>query len=368
MAKITVILHDLRGGGAEKMMVRLANQLAADGDEIDMILIGQGGSNKAFLSASVRLTELRCHRTLDAFVPLRRALKLSQPDGVLAVLTHVNVLAALVCASLGWLRKLSVSERNAFSLDKKVNRSLVMRTTYFLAPFIYRLLPNPVIAVSQGVAQDLVDTTLVRAKDVVTAPNPVITQETLVAADSPPSHPWLQNKKLPTLVSVGRLSHQKGFDMLIDAFFMVQKKIDSRLIILGEGELREILSYKAKSLGVMNKVSMPGYVGNPIAEINAADIYILSSRFEGSPNALVEAMSLGRAVIAFDCPYGPKQILKNGKVAPLIENGNVDTLAEMIIAQLQQSTMNPSELKSAISEYTAENSALRYRQILLKIQ
>ncbi|NCP64778.1 MAG: glycosyltransferase [Paraglaciecola sp.] len=370
MAKITIILHDLRGGGAEKMMVRLANQLAADGDEVEMILIAQGGSNKPFLSDSVKLSELNCHRTLDAFGPLRRALKLSQPDGILAVLTHINVLVTLVCASLGWLSKLSVSERNAFSLDKKVNRSVVMRTTYFLAPFIYRLLPNPVIAVSQGVAQDLVDTTVVRTKDVVSAPNPVITQETLAAADSPPCHPWLQDKTLPTLVSVGRLTYQKGFDLLIAAFHQVETSLPCRLIIFGEGEDRRSLEGLIKQANLQDKVSLPGYTHNPIAEMRAADLYVLSSRFEGSPNALVEAMSVNTPVVAFDIPHGPKEILHDGEVASLVKNISEFALADAIRQALnitaKQKIAQLNRQHKAIECFFAEHAAKHYRSLILR--
>ena len=102
MAKISIVLHDLRGGGAEKMMVRLANQLAQNGDSVEMILLTAGGVNKSFLNESVTLVELNSARTMSAFSPLRKHLKRSNPDGILSALTHVNVIAGVVCASLGW--------------------------------------------------------------------------------------------------------------------------------------------------------------------------------------------------------------------------------------------------------------------------
>ncbi|AGP81534.1 group 1 glycosyl transferase [Alteromonas mediterranea MED64] len=368
MAKICIVLHDLRGGGAEKMMVRLANQMIEDGDQVDMILITEGGSNKPYLSKEVNLIELRCERTLNAFGPLRSALKRCQPDGILAALTHINVITAITCASLGWLKKLSVSERNAFSLDKKVNSDKVMKATYFLAPYIYRLLPNPVIAVSKGVAQDLIDTTVVRAKDVVTAPNPVITKETELAARQPPKHPWLVDKSMPTVIAVGRLSYQKGFDMLLDAFADVQKNIPSRLIIFGEGELREELEQQINKLGLNDNVSLPGYSDNIIAEMKAADLYVLSSRFEGSPNAIVEAMSVGTQVVAFDCPHGAREILQDGRIAPLVQANCAKNLTHPISQQLNyiSAIETSSSLTASVERFKSKNSSSIYRDFLLR--
>jgi glycosyltransferase involved in cell wall biosynthesis len=366
MSKITIILHDLRGGGAEKMMVRLANQLCDDGDKVDMILITGGGSNKSYVSEKVNLIELNCRRTLDAFVPLRKALKQSNPDGILAVLTHINVISAFVCLSLGWLKKLSVSERNAFSLDKNVNSNKVMKAAYAIAPFVYRLLPNPVIAVSQGVADDLINTTVVRAKDVVTAPNPVITKETQLAAQQSPTHPWLLEKSSKVIVAVGRLAYQKGFDMLIDAFYQVQKQIDCKLVIFGEGELRTNLEKQIESLELQGSVSLPGYSENVIAEVKAADLFVLSSRFEGSPNAIVEAMSVGTQVVAFDCPHGAREILQDGKVAPLVEYLDVDGLAKAIVASLDQlGSETSTRLTEGVKQFSSANAASKYKTLLL---
>tara|TARA_R110002012_G_scaffold83539_1_gene210175 strand:- start:428 stop:1555 length:1128 start_codon:yes stop_codon:yes gene_type:complete len=367
MAKISIVLHDLRGGGAEKMMVRLANQLAQNGDSVEMILLTAGGVNKSFLNESVTLVELNSARTMSAFSPLRKHLKRSNPDGILSALTHVNVIAGVVCASLGWLKRLSVSERNTFSLDRKVNNGLVMRITYAIAPYIYRLLPNPVIAVSKGVADDLVDCSVVRQQDVCTASNPVITKDTLEAAKQDAKHPWLVNHEYKTIVAVGRLSDQKGFDMLIDAFSLVLKDRKARLVIFGEGELRTPLQQQIDKLDLTAHVDLAGYTDNPIAEIKQADLFVLSSRFEGSPNVLVEAMSVGCKVVAFDCPSGPMETLKGGEVAPLVEYKNVPELAKVMLTELasENHQENRNRIIQAVGRFSAQNSAKEYRALIL---
>ena len=363
MANIAIVLHDLRAGGAEKMMVRLANQLLAEGDKVSLILLGAGGENRAYIKSKIHLVELDCERTLHGFIPLRNTLKTIAPDAVLSVLTHINVVSALVCFSLGWQKRLSMSERNTFSCDKKRNADLIMKLAYYFAPFIYRAASKPVIAVSEGVKEDLVSSTIVKTKDIVTAPNPVISDDIIKAAENKPSHPWLLHKHSKTVISVGRLAHQKGFDILIQAFSEVLKVYDCKLIIFGEGELRNTLQAQANDLGITANVSLAGYCDNPIAEIKAADLYVLSSRFEGSPNALVEAMSVNTPVLAFDCPHGPREILQGNSSNALVANQSVSALVDAMLTTMKSSSRPDYEAQT--KQFHSGVSAQIYRRLLL---
>lgn len=367
MASISIVLHDLGGGGAEKMMVRLANRLAETGDAVELVLLTSGGDNRRFVAPGVAVVELGSRRTLGAFGPLRRHLRARRPDGILSVLTHVNVVAALVCASLGCSGRLTVSERNTFSLDRLVNPALAMRLAYALAPLLYRLLPNPVVAVSQGVAADLVAHTWVRPGDVLALPNPVVTPELLESARCPPAHPWLQEKPAPVVVAMGRLAPQKGFDLLLQAFARVRAGVDCRLVIFGEGALRGELQAQAERLRLDGCVDFPGYCGQPLAEIARADLFVLSSRFEGSPNALVEAMAVGVPVLAFDCPHGPREILGGEAAAGLIPAFDIEALSRAMAERLvcPPGEAERREIRARVDGYRAEVSGERYRQQIL---
>nr|WP_245680331.1 glycosyltransferase [Alteromonas confluentis] len=325
--------------------------------------------NFKYVAEGLSVVELKAPRTLGAFKPLRHYLKARQPDAILSVLTHVNVITALTCLSLGMTGILSTSERNTFSLDRKLNNDPTVKLAYWLAPYIYRWLPKPVIAVSNGVADDLVACSCVRRKDVTSASNPVITVETRNAAMALPSHPWLLNKEgKKVIVSVGRLSHQKGYDMLLPALKQAADNSDVRLVIFGEGELRDDLANQAKLLNIADRVDMPGYTENPIAEVQAADLFVLSSRFEGSPNGLVEAMSVGTPVVAFDCPHGPREILDGGKVAPLVEYKNINALASAIESELNSSVDKATkrqQIIQSVSRFSSENSAAEYLKLIL---
>lgn len=362
--KIAIVVHNLNGGGAEKMMVRLANALALAGDQVSLVLLTSGGINKSLVSPAVELVELCSPRTVLSLFRLRRYLAAAQPERILAALTHVNVIATLACASLAMLKRLYVSERNAFSRDKQVNPELLVRAAYAVAPLLYRLQPNPVICVSQGVAEDLVATTLVTDRDVVWAPNPVLDDDFEQATYGPPSHPWLSTKPLPTIVAAGRLAPQKGFDLLIAAVARVNAQLPCRLVIFGEGELRPELLAQAEQLAISDRVSLPGYCPQVLAEMAHGDLFVLSSRFEGSPNVLVEAMATGVPVVATDCPYGPDEILDGGRVAPLAPVEDIEGLAAAILTALNDSNDGKALRWARARRYASAQAARAYSHIL----
>ena len=361
--RIVFILHNLHGGGAEKMLARLASSLCEE-HQVTLLTLTEGGVNEALLAPGVRRVCLASPRTASALPALARFLRTERFDAMLAALTHVNVLAIAAAALSGTLGRLHVSERNAFSRDRDVNPARSVRMAYALAPWLYRLMPNPVICVSQGVAQDLLDHLALRPRDLVTADNPVLDDEYLSRPLAAPRHPWLQETQGRVLVAVGRLVPQKGFDILIQALALLPA--DVRLVILGEGPQRMALRRQARSLGNAERVDMPGYCDNPQAEIAAADCFVLASRFEGSPNALVEALATGVPVVATDCPYGPDEILDRGRIAPLVPVEDAGALAAAISQVLASDPgMGRSARQQAAARFTRSAAARSYLRRLL---
>ena len=223
---------------------------------------------------------------------------------------------------------------------------------------------DAVVAVSQGVADDTMQITGLPPERLHVIRNPVITPRLSEAALLPVDHPWLgPERERPVILGAGRLTRQKGFDVLLEAFARLRALRDCRLILLGEGKLREPLLEQARALGVADDLDLPGFDANPWRWMRAADLFALSSRWEGSPNVLTEAMAVGTPVVACDCPSGPREILDGGRVAPLVPVDDVAALAGALASGLDTPAA-PEALAEAVNEYRAEISASRYLELL----
>lgn len=331
MKKIAIFLPSLRGGGAERIMVTLANEFALRGYAVDLVLLEAVGPYLSEVSPKVIIRDLATPRALRSVPRMVGYLRRHRPDVVLSALSHINVVA-LVSRALGRCKcRLIVSERNTLSEElermSKVKRKLLyrcMRITYRWADHI--------TAVSHGVAEDLVATLRTALPRISVVYNPVVSPSLKKQSRMTVDHPWLQecgagDGVSPVVLGVGRLCHQKGFDILIDSIARIRKSRPVRLIILGEGEARGELERQIMDLGVQDFVSLPGYVNNPFSYMRACSVFALSSRWEGLPGVLVQAMACGARVVAADCKSGPQEILEGGRWGTLVPVGDPQALA-----------------------------------------
>ena len=189
-----------------------------------------------------------------------------------------------------------------------------------------------VVAVSQGVAEDLICTTRIPESKVRVIYNPVVTPELFVRASEPLDHPWFIPGEPPVVLGVGSLRGAKDFATLIRAFALLRKEYPARLIILGEGQERPQLEALVRELGIEEDVILPGFDENPYNYMKQARVFVLSSQREGLPTVLIEAMALGTPVVSTDCPNGPREILEGGKWGTLVPRGNPEELAKAILA------------------------------------
>jgi len=172
-------------------------------------------------------------------------------------------------------------------------------------------------------------------------------------------------KDSPVIIALGRLTEQKDFATLLRAFALARKEKPLKLLIFGEGQQRAKLESLACDLGIAQDVALPGFTTNPYREMGASDLFVLSSRWEGSPNALTEALALGIPVVATDCPSGPREIL-GAMGNNLVPVGDPEALAQAILATL---TNPPSKamLQQMVAPYILQQSAQSYLQVLLGI-
>ena len=199
---------------------------------------------------------------------------------------------------------------------------------------------------------------------IATINNPVIPSGG-IAEYPAPDHEWFTSGDSPVILAVGRLSAPKDYPTLLQAFERVCRDRQARLVILGDGPEREKLERLAEELGIAGAVSMPGYASNPYAYMQHADLFVLSSAWEGSPNVLVEAMACGCPVVSTDCPSGPDQILEGGRYGVLVPVGAPELLAVAITGALDNPVAR-SKLLTRAADYSAEKSAACYLEVLLE--
>jgi glycosyltransferase involved in cell wall biosynthesis len=280
---------------------------------------------------------------------------------VLSGLVHINTIAVLAKAFAPDTRFI-ISERNTPSVDCKDSQP-ALKLGYRLAPYLYRR-ADAIIAVCGGVADDLSAFTGLARQRIEVINNPVVTDQTLILAREEFGHRWFEPGAPPVIVAAGRLADAKDYPTLLRAFAKLRASRRCHLMILGEGELLSGLVALTRDLGVADDVEFAGFLLNPYAVMSRASVLVLSSRWEGSPNVLVEAMACGAPVVSTDCPSGPREILAGGKYGPLVPVGDVAGLAAAMASILDRPTPQ-GLLEEAARPYRSTHSAARYLNAML---
>lgn len=334
-------MPSLDGGGAQRSMVRLAGGIADRGYPIDLVLARANGHYLDEVAPSVRVIDLRAPRMVLSLPALVRYLRAERPVAMLAALNYVNIVSLWARKLAGVDTRLVVSERNTLSIATRQRSSWRLRLRPHLVRRFYRW-ADGIVAVSHGVADDLSRVTGLPRERIDVIPNPVITPALKAMAEASLDHPWLQPGEPPVVVGLGRLVPQKDFGTLIRAFASVRKGRDARLLILGEGPERDSLGSLVTEHGLRRDVQMPGWVTNPYPFLARSSAFVLSSRWEGLPGVLIEALYCGPPVVATDCQSGPREILEDGKHGHLVPVGDVEALASGIELALSGALAPPA--------------------------
>jgi glycosyltransferase involved in cell wall biosynthesis len=330
-----VLFFAATGGGVQRVQVTLANAFAARGLEVSCVLPQAKGPFLGQLSEQVALVDLGTRQPLQLVRRLAAYLRSTSP-GMLIAAQHHAILAAL------WARRLTGSsvpvlivQHNTLSELCRHSQYRMMRWFMPLGARLFFHWADEVCAVSQGVARDLATMTGMPESRVKVVYNPVLSQETARNAALPSGHAWLDAKDRPVVLSVGSLIATKDFATLIRAFAQLRRYRSARLVLLGEGEERERLERLSEELGVAEDVALPGFVPNPFAFMARADVFALSSRVEGLPTVIIEALYCGLPVVATDCPHGPAELLENGAIGRLVPIGDARAFAAALAATLE---------------------------------
>jgi glycosyltransferase involved in cell wall biosynthesis len=349
--RIALVISSLGAGGAERVMITLANHWAAAGRSVTLLTFAPPGTRPYYaLDSRVTLLELdvvaserrlrSLQQMLRRLIVLRRAIRAIKPDLVISFLAKINIITILATRGLGV--RLIVSERN------NPERQVVSPVWRWLRHRLYGV-ADCLVTPSHGVLRSL--PAEVRRRGCV-IPNPV---------KVPHSLPRRPDTRI--LVAVGRLVEQKGFDLLLPAFARVAgNHPDWRLVIWGEGDQRAPLEAMRDRLGLTDRVALPGLTERPGQWVDDAALFVLSSRFESFGNVVTEAMAAGLPVIVTDCPWGPGEIVRHGVDGWLVPPEDVAALAEGL-----DLLMADDELRARLAEAARRNVRRFDRETVMKM-
>jgi exopolysaccharide biosynthesis WecB/TagA/CpsF family protein len=317
-------MHDLSGGGVERMRIRLLSALTARGHSVFLIVQRGSGALASSVPDGVVLVILARPHARSCILPLARWLREVRPDILISSLDHNNIAAILA----RWLAcvptRLVICQHNALSAQ----RALGWR--YRVLPLLYRAFAgqvDAVIAVSAGVATELMRAAHLSAEKIAIIYNPVCGADIPARAAMNAPHPWLEDNSIPNFVFAGRLVAQKDPVLLLQAFTRRLCSGPARLCLLGEGEMRIALERRSAELGIADYVHFAGFVADPLPWIARAAAFVMTSRYEGFGNVIVEALACGTPVIAADCQHGPSEILGGGRFGRLVPVGSTGAFA-----------------------------------------
>jgi len=376
-----LFISDLGGGGAQRMLVNLANQFAQKGQEVHLVVFQGIGDYWDILSPEIKIFILNKHG-LGILLPFTKYLWKERPCSILSFMLTPNIIAIIANVLSLWQARLVISERITYSkvelnsLEWLTGKSLFAKNSLkkIFAKLFYPL-ADEIIAVSKAVAEDLEEYGGYRKGRVKYIYNPTITPELFVLAKEEPQHRWL-NEDVPVILAVGRLNPQKNYSLLIEAFAELRKSLKAKLIILGDVFMPEEKEEKIKlvklidELGIKEDVDLAGFQKNPYAFMSRTDLFVLSSDFEGLPNVLIEALACAAPVGATDCASGPREILAGGKYGILVPVGDKDKLAAAMKSALHNleshKKMTMDFQREAMQQFTREYAAEKYLDVLLK--
>ncbi len=364
--KIAILVPSLRGGGAEKAMLNLANELDNRGYTVDLLMVKKEGIHLASVSPTINIIDLNIKEILLSVPGLVKYIRKAKPDVLLSVLNHTNVAASL--AKLFSFSKVSlvISVRNHLSSGWVKIKTLRKKIYYTLARLVFPT-ADAVICISQAVRDDFNKLFPGQENKAKVIYSPMLSEKTFELAKLPPEHAWLSQKRTtPVILSVGRFVLQKDFYSLIQAFSILREKREAKLIILGEGYLRDELSKLIKEKNLEEDVDMPGFSKNPYSFFANCDLFVLSSIYEGLGNVLPEALSLSPRIVATDCPGGPPELLQGGRYGTLVEPSNPAALADAMLTALAAPPKDIPE--SAWREFIISEATDRYLDVLLPEQ
>ena len=370
MAKLAFLIPNLQSGGVQKVITIVASAMVERGHDVTILVLGETGALASTLHPGAKIEilaksnalasiwagyradpqafwTLRPHllaarnrsKTLDYLPALARYLKSAGLDTLFSATPYLNMDAALARQLAGASCRLIASERSHLSSGKQRKIWRAERLRGAMA-YCYAK-ADLILAVSQGVAADLAATLGIDPVKIQTLHNPTVPDDADQRVAAPVDHPWFEDTAMPVMLAIGRPSYQKDYNMLLKAFAAVNAQRPVRLAIIGStsdtkkrAKTLDHLQSLADGFGFGERLAFLGWQQDPFPYIARAQLLVLSSRWEGLPNVLLEALACGTPIVSTDCPSGPHEILAGGKFGELVPVGDHAAMAAAILAPL----------------------------------
>jgi glycosyltransferase involved in cell wall biosynthesis len=362
MPKLILFFSSLNIGGIERMMLNLSHQFKESGIEVVIVLLKKDGPFLSLLPPEIQIIDLQEKKnTFYALPKLIQVFTKVKADAVLAAHPNVNFIAIIARLFTGTPKNLVITEHSHLTMASNSGSRLSLRYRPLMEKLLYPKATH-IVAVSEGLADNMSEATGIPRRDISVIYNPIVTDKLLTSSKEPvPAD--LFHPSIPTVLGAGRLVDVKDFSTLIHAFAEVRSNRSARLLILGDGVLKENLQELANSLGLSNDICFPGAVINPFAYMARASVTVLSSKYEGFANVIVESMACGTPVVSTDCLTGPAEILDYGRFGRLVPIGDSHEMARAIEETLDD-PVDPELLRQRAASFSVEHASNQYLNLL----
>ena len=358
---LAVFLATSGHSGVDRIMGNLLPAMARLGVKVDLLHVNNHGPHIE-PENNLRVIELGTAHAYSSLIPLIRYLRREKPDVLFSDKDRVNRVAIMAQRFAGKPTRVVVRTGTTVSLDLESRRPFDRFLTRISMTYLYRW-AEKILLPSQAAADDFQKITGLTSGRVQSVPSPVATPELYSKANIPNDNPWLSSEGIPLIVGIGELCERKDFSTLIRAFAAVRSVRPARLIIFGEGKKRGALEALIKETDLSKDVALPGFDRALYPVLARADLYVHSSRQEGAPVALMEAVALGVPCVSTDCPSGPAEILQNGKYGSLVKIGDYEGMAEAML-KLLDAPPKREFVKEASQPFTLSASMKAYLDAL----
>ncbi|MCX6276229.1 MAG: glycosyltransferase [Bacteroidetes bacterium] len=360
---VVLLVGSLQMGGSERMMIQAANHLSVS-CPVTLLTLTPGETLKDEIRKQVRVVQFNKNRTSLALFPLIAFLRKEKPVALFSTQIHINLIAMVAKLFAQVQTKMILIEPtptgahfNTFkSRSAAINRQLVR----FLYPKA-----DAIIAVSNPVKEDLLKNRFGRPEQIHVIFNPIVNDSLKEGMKKEVADAYFETG-LPVIIGLGRLAPVKNFELLIRAFAILEKRIDCRLLIIGEGAERKKLSGLITESGLNDKAKLQGNVLNPYPWLKRAAVCVVTSFYEGGPAVLVEAMACGAQAVSVDCPGGVRDVLEDGKSGRIVPMNDPAALADAIEDAIRHPVAASKLLESAM-RYDAGKATTEYLGLVNKL-